>query len=153
MPYNNDIKGLAMKTMRVLAVSLLLASASAYAGEALHLVERATTDAVTDTGATGDSGGDILTFANEVFDRANVAKVGDNQGFCVRTVVGKAWECWWTLALRDGQITVQGPFLDKGDSVLAITGGTGKYASARGQMKLHARNDKGTEYDFAYELE
>jgi len=142
-----------MKTMRVLAVSLLLASASAYAGEALYLVERATTDAVTDTGATGDSAGDILTFANEVFDRANVAKVGDNQGFCVRTVVGKAWECWWTLALREGQITVQGPFLDKGDSVLAITGGTGKYASARGQMKLHARNDKGTEYDFAYELE
>lgn len=142
-----------MNTMRVLGVSLLLASASAYAGETLHVVERATTDAVTDTGAKDDSAGDILTFANEVFDRANAAKVGDNQGFCVRTVVGKAWECWWTLSLSDGQITVQGPFLDKGDSVLAITGGTGKYASARGQMKLHARNEKGTEYDFAYELE
>jgi hypothetical protein len=68
-------------------------------------------------------------------------------------VVGKAWECWWTLWLKDGQVTVQGPFLDSGDSVLAITGGPGKYASARGQMKLHARNEKGTEYDFTYELE
>ncbi len=142
-----------MNTMRVLGVSLLLAGGSAYAEETLHLVERATTDAVTDTGAKDDSAGDILTFANEVFDRANSARVGDNQGFCVRTVVGKSWECWWTLSLKDGQITVQGPFLDKGDSVLAITGGTGKYASARGQMKLHARNEKGTEYDFAYELE
>lgn len=142
-----------MKTLHVLAVSLSLVGANAYAGEALHVVERATTDAVTDTGATGDSAGDILTFANEVFDRANATKLGDNQGFCVRTVVGKAWECWWTLWLAGGQITVQGPFLDKGDSVLAITGGTGKYASSRGQMKLHARNEKGTEYDFAYELE
>ena len=142
-----------MKTMQVLAVSLLLAGAGANAGEVLNLVERATTDAVTDTGAKGDSAGDLLTFANEVYDQANATRVGDNQGFCVRTVAGKAWECWWTLTLRDGQLTVQGPFLDQGDSVLAITGGTGKYAAARGQMKLHARNDKGTEYDFAYQLE
>ncbi|MGB5102070.1 MAG: allene oxide cyclase family protein [Steroidobacteraceae bacterium] len=142
-----------MKTTHVLAVAMLLAGGSAGAGEVLHVVERATTDAVTDTGASGDSAGDILTFANEVFDAANAGKVGDNQGFCVRTVVGKAWECWWTLWLKDGQVTVQGPFLDKGDSVLAITGGTGKYASSRGQMKLHARDEKGTEYDFSYELE
>ena len=142
-----------MKVMQAMVFSLIFSCASAYAGEVLHVVERATTDAVTDTGATGDSAGDLLTFANEVFDRANMAKVGDNQGFCVRTVVGKAWECWWTLSLSGGQLTVQGPFLDKGDSVLAITGGTGQYASARGQMKLHARNDKGTEYDFAYELQ
>lgn len=142
-----------MKTMQVLAVVMLLAGGSATAGEVLHVVERATTDAVTDVGASGDSAGDILTFANEVFDAANTTKVGDNQGFCVRTVAGKAWECWWTLWLKDGQVTVQGPFMDKGDSVLAITGGTGKYAASRGQMKLHSRNDKGTEYDFTYELE
>jgi hypothetical protein len=35
----------------------------------------------------------------------------------------------------------------------AITGGTGKHSAARGQMKLHARNEKGSEYDFVYELE
>jgi allene oxide cyclase len=63
---------------------------------------------------------------------------------------GKAWECFWTLSLADGQITVQGPFLDGGDSVLAVTGGTGAYAGVRGDMKLHAR--KGTEYDFIYNL-
>jgi allene oxide cyclase len=67
-------------------------------------------------------------------------------------VAGKAWECFWTLSLADRQITVEGPFLDAGDSVLAITGGTGKYAGARGGMNLHARNDKGTEYDFVYNL-
>jgi hypothetical protein len=67
--------------------------------------------------------------------------------------VGKAWECNWTMSLKDGQLTVEGPFLDAGDSVLAITGGTGKYAAARGQMKLHARDAKGTAYDFVYELQ
>lgn len=142
-----------MKTATVLVVSMLLAGGSAHASEVLQVVERATTDAVTDTGASGDSAGDILTFANEIFDAANQARVGTNQGFCVRTAVGKSWECWWTLMMPEGQITVQGPFLDKGDSMLAITGGTGKYAAARGQMKLHARNDKGTEYDFTYEVQ
>src|SRR3972149_2168345 len=63
------------------------------------LVERATSDAVTDTGKKGDSAGDILTFANDVYDAANVKKVATDQGFCIRAVKGKAWECWWTLFL------------------------------------------------------
>lgn len=143
-----------MKTLHVLAASALLGSAGPTAAkEVLHLVERADTDAVVDTGVKDDSAGDLLTFANPVYDQANKTKLGTDQGFCVRTVAGSAWECWWTLSLKEGQITVQGPFLDKGDSVLAITGGTGKYVNARGQMKLHSRNDKGSEYDFVYELE
>ncbi len=141
-------------------LSVLLIAALAPSGgpalademETMALVERATTDVVTDLGATGDSAGDILTFANEIFDQANATKVGDDNGWCVRTAVGKAWECFWTLSLAKGQITVEGPFLDAGDSVLAVTGGTGAYADARGEMKLHARNDKGTEYDFVYAL-
>lgn len=118
----------------------------------LNLVERATNDTVTDTGAKDDSVGDILTFANEVFDEANQSKVGSDNGWCVRTAVGKAWECFWTLTLADGQITVAGPFLDGQDSVLAVTGGTGAYADVSGEMVLHARNKEGTEYDFRYRL-
>jgi hypothetical protein len=142
-----------MRKATLLAVGLLFAGASAMAGEVISVVERAETDAVTDTGAKGDSVGDVLTFANPVFDKANKAKIGTDQGFCVRTVAGKVWECMWTLSLKDGEITIAGPFLDAGDSVLAITGGTGRYAAARGQMKLHSRNEKGTEYDFVYELQ
>ena len=125
---------------------------AAVAKETMHLVERATTDAVTDLGAKGDSVGDLLTFDNEVFDASNKTKIGTDQGYCVRVAAGKSWECWWTLIVEGGQITVQGPFFDKGDSVLAITGGTGKYASASGQMKLHPRNAEGTEYEFVYEI-
>jgi hypothetical protein len=118
----------------------------------MTVVERAETDTVTDTGDKDDSVGDILTFANKVYDEKNEKQVGTDNGYCFRTVVGEAWECTWTLRLDGGQITVQGPFLDKGDSMLAITGGTGDYLNARGQMKLHARDDKGSAYDFAYEI-
>ena len=119
----------------------------------LTLVERATTDAVTDTGKKGDSAGDLLTFANALYNAGNTKKVGSDNGYCVRTVVGKSWECWWTTFLAGGQITVEGPFLDAGPSKLSITGGTGKYSRARGWMDLRARNDKGTEYDFVYHVQ
>jgi allene oxide cyclase len=117
------------------------------------VVERATTDAVTETGKKGDSAGDLLTFANELYNAGNTKKVGSDNGYCIRTVVGKSWECWWTAFVSGGQIVVEGPFLDAGPSKLAITGGTGKYSRARGWMNLSARNDKGTEYDFTYHVQ
>jgi len=124
------------------------------AAEMVHLalVERAANDTVTDTGAEGDSVGDILTFANDIYDETNTTVVGHDNGWCMRTVVGVAWECFWTLTLSDGQITVAGPFLDAGDSVLAVTGGTGAYAGAGGSMALHARDAQGSAYDFVYDL-
>ena len=136
----------------VIALALFGFASSSSPTTTLKVVEHADTDVVTDIGAKGDSVGDILTFANLVFDEANKKQVGADNGYCARTVVGEAWECFWTLSLDKGQLTVEGPFYDTKDSVLAITGGTGAYGEARGQMKLHARNDKGTEYDFTYEI-
>ena len=87
-----------------IAVGSLIAVGPASAEpQELKVIEHATTDAVTDTGAEGDSAGDILTFANEVFDADDKNKIGTNQGICFRTVVGKAWECFWTLTLDKGQ--------------------------------------------------
>jgi hypothetical protein len=120
--------------------------------QVMKVVERAETDAVTDIGDKGDSVGDVLTFSNPVYDEANQTQVGTDNGWCIRTAVGKSWECFWTLTLGDGQITVEGPFLDAGDSVLAVTGGTGAYSGVRGEMTLHARNAEGSEYDFGYSL-
>jgi allene oxide cyclase len=119
-------------------------------GKTIRVVERATTDTSVDLGASGDSIGDLLAFGNELFDRGNQIKVGTDQGSCVRTVPGQAYECTWTNSLAKGQITVQGPFLDSRDSVLAITGGTGAYRRARGTMDLHARS--ATEFDFTFHL-
>lgn len=140
-----------MKTIAALA-SVLALSAPAFAATQIHVVEHAATDATAKVGGQADNRGDILTFTNDLFDAANKKKIGGDNGFCIRTELGKAYACEWTNALPGGQITVQGPFLDAGDTTLAVTGGTGKYAGARGEMLLHARDAKGTEYDFEFTL-
>lgn len=134
------------------AVVGVLAAAQAMSSESIALVERATSDQTLDLGAKGDSPGDLLVFANPVYDSRNQAQVGSDQGYCVRVIAGKSWECFWTLILKEGQITSEGPFLDQGDSLMAITGGTGKYVGAKGKLTLHARDSKATAYDFKYEL-
>jgi hypothetical protein len=90
-------------------------------GNAIHVVEHATTDAVTNGSATTDQAGNVLTYANDVFDSADKAKVGSDQGYCVRIVAGKTWECNWTTFLAGGQITVEGPFSDTGNTAVAFT--------------------------------
>jgi allene oxide cyclase len=132
--------------------SLPALSAAAAAAEHIVVVERPVGETTLDLGPKGDSVGDLLVFANKVYDAANKSQVGSDQGYCVRTQVGKSWECFWTLLLKDGQITVEGPFMDTGDSLLAVTGGTGKYAGAKGSMKLHPRDATPTGYDFTYDL-
>ena len=118
----------------------------------IGVVEHATTDLVVDLTTNGDSTGDLLTFHNELFDESNTEVVGSNQGECVRIEVGVSWECRWVNFLDGGSITVEGPFFDAGPSAFAITGGTGSFRGARGSMRLVARDDAGTEYDFTFRI-
>jgi hypothetical protein len=134
-----------------LAIGALLLATPALA-DTLTVIEHATSDATASIGKAKDNRGDILTFANPVFDAANKKQVGTDNGFCIRTVAGRAYECSWTTSLTGGQLTVEGPFHDSGDTTLAVTGGTGKYAGAKGEMLLHARDAKGSEYDFKFTL-
>ena len=133
--------------------ALLLTGPAALASEKMVLIEHPSNETTVHTTKAGtDAVGDMLSFANPVFDAANKQQVASDQGFCVRTVVGKSWECMWTLLLKEGMITVEGPFHDSGDSIFAITGGTGKYEGAKGHMKLHPRDGKPEAYEFSYEL-
>jgi len=118
----------------------------------IHVVEHAVTDAVSN-GTQADKLGNVLTFANPVYDATDTNKVGTDNGFCVRSVKGKTWECMWTTFLAQGQLTVEGPFSDTGNTMLAITGGTGAYSTARGFMELNFHNAKGTKFDFVFHLE
>ena len=90
--------------------------------------------------------------AMPAINAADTQKVGTSQGSCIRLVVGESWECSWTTFLPEGQITVQGPFFDTSDSVLAITGGTGAYRNARGEMELKFHNPAGTKFDFVFHV-
>jgi allene oxide cyclase len=135
------------------ALALGSGSGGIVAPVTVHVVEHPVTDQVIDVGAPGDSPGDQLPFANPIFDADNDTRVGSDQGNCVRasTTQGR-WECMWTTFLPKGQVTVEGPFRDAfATTVLAVTGGTGKYANARGQMVLHLRSDGN--FDFVFRLQ
>ncbi|MDQ6730086.1 MAG: dirigent protein [Actinomycetota bacterium] len=121
-------------------------------GATVHVIEHAITDTEIPTGGGKDVKGNILTFNNPVFNAANTKQVGHDEGFCTRVdpTLG-IFECLWTTFLHGGQITVQGPFYDTRNSVLSITGGTGAYRDARGQMRLLSRNG-GKAYDFIFQL-
>jgi allene oxide cyclase len=143
----------------VLAIALLLLAVtvawagSGQRGRTLTVVERATTDTPVDLGSPGDSIGDTLTFGNDVYDATNSHVVGRDQGTCFRTNPGQSWECTYTTILAAGAITVQGPFYDDlRDSELSITGGTGRYANARGSLTLHPRDAVGSAFDFRFRI-
>jgi hypothetical protein len=116
----------------------------------IHMIEVPATDVVIDTGAEGDTSGDLLTFHNVLKDtKRKVA--GKDQGQCVRIDPSAGtWECEWTNWLKDGQISVSGPFNDNHGTVLTITGGTGVYRNARGTMELKFR-DNGN-FDFVFHV-
>lgn len=118
----------------------------------VHVIEHATTDKVIDTGKPGDSTGDLLTWHNKVYDETDTSIAGKDQGECVR-IDPKAgsWECTWITWVSGGSLTVEGAFYDTKDSTLAITGGTGTYKDATGEMQLVSKNG-GTEYDFIFNV-
>ena len=115
----------ALKCVAIGALAAAAVSAPAFA-QNFSFVERATSDTVVDVGEKGDSAGDILTFANDIYDETNTNKVGTDSGYCVRIVPGQAWDCSFSVALSDGQIMLSGPFLDGKDSTMSIVGGTGQ---------------------------
>jgi len=138
--------GIAALAAAVLTGGVIAATATARHGEdggkghgrTIAVVERPVSDVTIDLAPTGDSAGDLLPFSNPVYDPTNTTQVGDDQGNCVRTKVGVSYECNWTTNLKGGSLTVEGAFLDAGPSTLAIIGGTGRYAGARGSMDLAA---------------
>jgi allene oxide cyclase len=134
-----------------LTIAVVTGGASTTRGQTIHVIEHANTDATADVDPLGDSPGDVLTFHNPVFNAADSQQVGRDQGYCIRikaSLTG-SWECNWTTILENGHVTVEGPFFDTRDSVLAVTGGTGAYRDARGVMELKSRAG-GTKFDFIF---
>ena len=139
----------------VVAGAATLLASSASAATTITVVEHATSDKVVDVGKKGDSPGDLLTFHNKVYDETDTTVVGTDQGYCTRISPKQgSWECIYTTFLEDGSITVETPFYDTTDSVGAITGGSGLYASASGTIDLHCfvGDDEITRCDFVFNL-
>lgn len=145
----NNVRSTAIVVFMLLcAFSMVPAAASAQPpGEherpwkVLQLVERGAGDlAFVDTGAPGPSIGDRLVFSNPMFDTAG-QQVGRDGADCVIVRIDptepparqQIVQCTISVTLADGQITVQG--LAQGtENYFAITGGTGAYRKARGEV-------------------
>lgn len=98
-----------------------------------------------DLGVADLSIGDQFAFTNDL--HRGGAKIGEDGGLCAVTRLTSAgastWHCVGSNALPGGQITVAGIVTyAPGEEVkqdpyfLAITGGTGRYRAARGQVKV-----------------
>ena len=70
---------LAASVVLVIVVNASAGPGDHHGGRTITVVEHATTDAVTN-GTAGDDVGDVLTFANDVFNSADTKKVGTDQG-------------------------------------------------------------------------
>lgn len=134
-----------------LLLSLLIAT-PVLAHETLVVTERPDHETTLARAPGADSLGDLIIFHNSIFDAKNRTRIGRDQGYCIRIILGQSYQCTWTLMLKDGQINVQGPYDDKGNSTLTITGGSGKYIGARGSMELIPLDAKHSAYTFRYNL-
>ena len=135
----------------LLALPITVASASSSGGdsgdrgkrsvEVIRVTEVVVQEAGIDLGEPGDSLGDQFVFSGDLFRGGE--KVGIDGVVCtiVRLVpmVSATAQCVATAELPKGQITVQGlaTFSEETEGEpfrLAITGGTGKYRTAHGEV-------------------
>jgi hypothetical protein len=122
-------------------------------GRTLVLVSRQQELSVVDLPPSGLSQGDTRVFNFAVYDASGTHRIGRMDGVCqVTDPPDEAGEsrivaqCVKTFVLASGSITVQGdatyamlPDKFPYPAVQAITGGTGAYRGARGQVKLVTR--------------
>ena len=100
-----------------------------------------------DTGDPGLSPGDIVVVRDGVL-RENRAPAGTFNQVC--TLVKPAgnpftseYECTGSLALENGTVTMQGPFVPaKAEQSAAVTGGTGEFRTARGEVVVRSEADE-----------
>ena len=129
----------------ILTVTLLggtLARASSGGPQIIELLAVHSQFADIDLGAAGPSQGDQVIFADELSSRGE--RVGTNGGVCT-AVAGSptttTLQCVVTLSLPNGQVAAQGLVSFRHDeegptSVIAVTGGTGAFRTAHGELRL-----------------
>jgi len=84
----------------------------------------------------GDSQGDILTFTQTLYtDSSKTKAIGTDEVYCVRTIVNVSRVCTGIISIKGGELMITGRESLQKHS-LSITGGTGKWRDARGEIVL-----------------
>ena len=131
-----------LTVLAALSVGLLVAAGPAEAAKHKPKVKKFSAYAVVDSGTNldnepaGDSQGDIITFTQALYtDSTKTKQIGTDEVYCVRTIVDTSRVCTGIFHIRGGELMITGrESLEKHS--LAITGGTGKYRNARGEIVL-----------------
>ena len=99
-----------------------------------------------DVGAPGPSAGDHVVTTDGLVS-PNDAPAGSMSQVCTLVEIGpnlfaSTFDCSGSFDLRDGSITVQGSFVPAAaESSAAITGGTGEFKAARGEVTIATEQD------------
>jgi hypothetical protein len=105
-------------------------------GQVIRLTTKQVHQGFVDHGAPGFSVDDAFVFSNDLY--RNGEKVGEDGGTCTVTRIASSGattlHCLGTNSLPGGQISVQGLAAPGEPFELAVTGGTGRYSKARGQV-------------------
>lgn len=123
-------------------------------GEVFRVISREVDSADLDLGTPGFSLGDRFVFSDNLFKHGKV--IGSAHGDCVLTrIQGQtgAFQCAVTAVFRGkGQITGQGVFAftenETAPFALAVTGGTGRFKDAGGQVVVDGSADDFTVLTF-----
>ena len=121
----------------------------------LTVLTKTREERVVDLGPQGPSHGDMRVVNAPLYNESGKQRIGRLDLFCVTTDPAdepseKAHmaECTYTYTLPGGEISVQGvsafPKLSERPprGVDAISGGTGKYAGVRGEVRFETRGNK-----------
>ena len=119
-----------MRTLALIVISLVIPAVASASTTTLHLTEKQTFQHYLDRGAKGESAGDIRTFGGTVFQ--NGRRVGHDQ---IRCVVGAT--CDAQVWIDGGSLISRGFTANGPDFTAKITGGTGRYAGARGTVTVN----------------
>src|SRR5262245_37530465 len=123
-------------------------SAKSAGKRTIHLTEASATPdlATIDTGVPGLSPGDVVVTKDGLLDPQG-GDAGTTSQVCTlvspaATLFTSTFECTGSFVLAGGTISVEGPFVPTADvSVEAVTGGTGEFVKARGQVTIAAEAD------------
>jgi hypothetical protein len=134
---------------------------TAGADTTLTFLEHDTQQTMVDLGDPGPGPGDQFLFAGDLFDHAGGTNIGHAAGHCT-TLSGDATNgdvvCQGTFVLAGGQIAIQGLadtaalFGTGTPGDVAIVGGTGIYANARGDGTVQVPPDVPNQTDANFVL-
>jgi hypothetical protein len=118
-------------------------------GKTIRLTEASPTLQPTfvDAGVPGPSGGDVAVLHDGVL-RDDGSPAGSFNQVCTLVALkgspfASEFECTGSLTLGGDTIAMQGPFVPAADEQpAAITGGTGRFATARGEVVMRAEADE-----------